>query len=773
MVVDVIVLSPDEKFIAWLDTTVVDLKETNEATMIKEVQLQHILTEDVELSKWYRQGNKIWVGGGNGLKPCLYVINQDYELDTWEDQTVSLRAEEVLVELNNVELYTYTGSSPITVNSTFLTNVFGDYYTIKEIDSFVNRQNNQIQPVGTMTLIELLRLIETETGMVFVTEYELSETSNNVIKRYLSLKQPGNVGYTFTQALDVGRNLDNITCTVDETDTIRGVSPKFSLNEDNSATSSTSMTKAELAAVINAYKTLEVTKGTSIPMIIEKQVEGNVETEVVTAYWYAPFTKQANKLYVEDDSGPDSDYSTTEANYNQIYSKKDNATLKKVPKLGTISTSETNKYLIYNACARELMEKRYPEVHIDVKLADLNLMLGDHDSSYNVFDKVFVKVPGYNTLIEAYVTKTVKDPLDVGNNQITISNAKVGTKVTQVNTSITIDNLTDNTVTINKKGTALTGTLFSEGVALPGEVVSISFQKYVEEKTPDIDVQGVELQAVTTKKAKTKTITEKVKRTDVITASGYNTCSCCAYPKNPYKKVKRTYLNKCPHCGKTMVLKDNPKKCKDGEITCSSCGADYCINCGGDKKNKTWCKKWKLTPASEYTTVTREVPITTATAKTDSSKNYDKKDPTASPAAQKLIKKYGVPSLVVAKAKKIGYGKTTDTAKLRAIADWMGLGSSGNIKYQKYECLKRGASGTLTSKKGNCADQAALAVALARAMGIKSRYVHRKGHFYGEYYINKSWFIMDTVTSKGWGHYWNGSGALISKGYHFKGCKVY
>ena len=80
MVVDVIVLSPDEKFIAWLDTTVVDLKETNEATMIKEVQLQHILTEDVELSKWYRQGNKILVGGGNGLKPCLYVINQDYEL---------------------------------------------------------------------------------------------------------------------------------------------------------------------------------------------------------------------------------------------------------------------------------------------------------------------------------------------------------------------------------------------------------------------------------------------------------------------------------------------------------------------------------------------------------------------------------------------------------------------------------------------------------------------------------------------------------------------
>ena len=236
MVVDVIVLSPDEKFIAWLDTTVVDLKETNEATMIKEVQLQHILTADVELSKWYRQGNKIWVGGGNGLKPCLYVINQDYELDTWEDQTVSLRAEEVLVELNNVELYTYTGSSPITVNESFLTNVFGDYYTIKEIDSFVNRQNNQIQPVGTMTLIELLRLIETETGMVFVTEYELSETSSNVIKRYLSLKQPGNVGYTFTQALDVGRNLDNISCTVDETDTIRGVSPKFSLNEDNSAT---------------------------------------------------------------------------------------------------------------------------------------------------------------------------------------------------------------------------------------------------------------------------------------------------------------------------------------------------------------------------------------------------------------------------------------------------------------------------------------------------------------------------------------------------------
>lgn len=769
MVVDIIVLSPEEEFIAWLDSTNVYVEETSQSETIREITLEHSLNDDTKVKKWYRQGNKIWVSGGHGLKPCLYVINQEYKLDYWQKETVTLEAEEVLVELNNVELYSYTGSSEITINRAFLESVFGDYYDIGNIDGFVSKQNSKILPVGTMTLIELLRLIESETGMVFVTRYE--KTSHNVIERYLDLKQVDNIGFTYSQALDIGYNTDNLVHTVSETNTFRAIAPKLSLSESSDETSNSALTKSQLASIISQYKGLAVNKGDRIPMIIEKQQETNssgntVETEVITAYWYAPFNKRANKLYVEDDAGADSDYSTTEANYNQIYSKKNNASLKKVPKIGTVSTSETNKYAIYNACARALLEKRYPNIDIEVSVADLSLLVGD-DSYFYVYDTVYVKIPGYNELIQAKITKTVKTPNDSGANKITVSNAKIGTKVTQRDTNISISD-----TIITKKGQKLSGILYSEGIPLENEIVSISFKKYVEEETPKIADTSSASGSKSSSSVKYKTVTEKVKRTDVITAWGYNTCACCGYPKNPYKKVKRTYLNKCPHCGKTMVLKDNPKKCKDGEITCSSCSADYCINCGGDKGSKARCKKYRLTPADEYTTVTKKVAVTSTTKSEKSSAKSNPNDPTDSTTAKAQIKKYGIHKDVVAKARSICWGKKTDKAKMKAIADWMGLGNSGKIKYSKYDCTKKGAKGTLEARKGNCADQTHLCIALARAVGVKARYVHRWNHYYGEYKINGNWFVVDTVTSKGWGHYWSGSGRLIGKGNNLKGCKV-
>lgn len=74
---------------------------------------------------------------------------------------------------------------------------------------------------------------------------------------------------------------------------------------------------------------------------------------------------------------------------------------------------------------------------------------------------------------------------------------------------------------------------------------------------------------------------------DTITAEGYPTCGCCG-GKNPYKPVKRTYKNYCPHCKKTGTLDagtlgNSIKGVKDGEITCSQakggCDADYCVFC--------------------------------------------------------------------------------------------------------------------------------------------------------------------------------------------------
>lgn len=106
-----------------------------------------------------------------------------------------------------------------------------------------------------------------------------------------------------------------------------------------------------------------------------------------------------------------------------------------------------------------------------------------------------------------------------------------------------------------------------------------------------------------------------------ITVTGKNTCGCCAYPKMAYQNYTRTYVNQCPHCKQTGVLRDNPKGVPDGEITCSNCDADYCVQCGGDKWGGDRCKTWKLTPASGGSTTT----TTTTTSKVTN--GYDKDNP--------------------------------------------------------------------------------------------------------------------------------------------------
>ena len=84
---------------------------------------------------------------------------------------------------------------------------------------------------------------------------------------------------------------------------------------------------------------------------------------------------------------------------------------------------------------------------------------------------------------------------------------------------------------------------------------------------------------------------------DVITATGKPSCGHCG-GKAPYVNVTRSYVNKCPFCGKTN-LKDTPKdpsrtRIPEGEITCGSgkapyndgCDADFCINCGHEKMTR-------------------------------------------------------------------------------------------------------------------------------------------------------------------------------------------
>ena len=129
------------------------------------------------------------------------------------------------------------------------------------------------------------------------------------------------------------------------------------------------------------------------------------------------------------------------------------------------------------------------------------------------------------------------------------------------------------------------------------------------------------------------------------------------------------------------------------------------------------------------------------------------------------ISKYNIPSKVVNQALSIAKKGNTPYNNLKMLFNWC----NKNVGYELYSNSKRKALGTLNARKGNCCDNAHLMIAMARSIGIKSRYAHSKigqnGHIYGEYYVNNKWFTVDTGTTaskkgnKFWGSHWNGYGS--------------
>jgi hypothetical protein len=71
----------------------------------------------------------------------------------------------------------------------------------------------------------------------------------------------------------------------------------------------------------------------------------------------------------------------------------------------------------------------------------------------------------------------------------------------------------------------------------------------------------------------------------------------CSYRCGSYTTVTKCYKNYCPLCHKsgTLINKNKAQASAEGEITCSACDADYCINCGRDKAGGG--SRGSLTPA--------------------------------------------------------------------------------------------------------------------------------------------------------------------------------
>ena len=199
-----------EQFLKFLDPELCELSESHESGGLRTLHLTYTFQDFQEDKELFRIGNKIWISGDVNLTDCLYVINTEVKQDVYQENSFTLEAEEVLVELNYAPLFnqnelskkdsdnnpvftlsTTNGKQEVTVNWNALNYWFGNYFNIGVVQKCISEYAGKCAVNGTMNRMSLLRYLEEETGNVFVTRYE-KDLNSNVIHRYLDFLNPIN-----------------------------------------------------------------------------------------------------------------------------------------------------------------------------------------------------------------------------------------------------------------------------------------------------------------------------------------------------------------------------------------------------------------------------------------------------------------------------------------------------------------------------------------------------------------------------------------------------
>ena len=273
--------------------------------------------------------------------------------------------------------------------------------------------------------------------------FEIYDTSKDLTVFRTQLNRA--IGHVHEEVLDFGFNLENITHERDETETFTAISPILSLEDMEG------LSRTDMATIINNWRNLSISKGDTIPMIVEKvNVNGaslsaattslgtkstnanyynrplkpqdntdsndkSYEFYRATAYWRAPFTKRAGALHVEHDRDTNTEYKVING---RTDSRLTYGVMNK-PKMGTVETSDEDVYAIYNDVAMKLKDKMYPQIDIDVDVANLR---DKKFNDYELHDKVYIKMPDTEELVTARVVKTSKEAHDVAKNTVELSN---------------------------------------------------------------------------------------------------------------------------------------------------------------------------------------------------------------------------------------------------------------------------------------------------------------------------------------------------------------
>ena len=222
----IVILDSDENILEFLDDESAVVEITDTYGGYNSLDFECSLT-NVKRDKYlFKQGNKIL------LENILFVINTEVEID-FLDNTISVEAEEYLNELNNCEpfyikdpLYSnYVAGNTITISKNFLNVLFDGFFTVDKTDLDSIKSNLKIVTVqGTITKYNLIKEIETNTGLMFKRSYSI--TKGNTIKKSISLLTPENYGVTHSQLLKrvtVGENTDKLEYSSDESKNALGI----------------------------------------------------------------------------------------------------------------------------------------------------------------------------------------------------------------------------------------------------------------------------------------------------------------------------------------------------------------------------------------------------------------------------------------------------------------------------------------------------------------------------------------------------------------------
>lgn len=554
------------------------------------------------------------------------------------------------------------------------------------------------------------------------------------------------IGSVHEEILDFGFNVDNITLEVDETDTYNAITPVFNF-EDNE-----DYTRGDIGTIMTNWQNVSVTKGESVPMIIEKinvqasslsaaqtslgtynrgtnywvrplHPQDNIDENTPAnstwefyrgiAYYKAPFTKNSGEFHVTSDVIADTEYTNIKGRPD-VRDGRDIRTSR--PKMGNVETTQETSAQVYNVVANKLKEKQYPDFNITVDVA--NLRDGEYNA-YGLHDKVYVKIPDMNELLTARVVKTTKEGHDVAKNTIELSNYSVQTvKQIQQDTFIEASN-----------------------VSFKYPNVKNYTCKLVNMDYDNIDPDSIQYPA-------NKLITFQLYKLDdygepVLT-------------KRSYTKVTDAYGQV------TLPLRYDPG---DYELLISFGGDEEYLDCSMTVEvNVSGVKQAKSSATGKENKTKQKTTKKTANKKQDNKKKSNSAKKNTSTKTRTIT---GNPSNYVKKLALNIVGDSEGLAAAKKIVKYVDT----HVKYQLYANFHKTPDQVLKSGRANCCDQARTVLTLCDAAGCTSsltlKYVHVHtgsiGHVFCRIITNSSgkWRYVDTCKygGKSWGNYVHGYGS--------------